>query len=442
MSKFLNAFVNLFNGKQNTPIPDSIHNVVNYDNGSLLLDVEQLKHSVDMLEKGCRLQMFTQLEDIGVNSTTATFNDLLIAMPNEAIIVVEVTSTVFPNMDISPTIAGVKQEGTTSILSGPNGANWLELTFYNELGKWRRRINAYVPAGNLTLNDSGWQMITTNGIQIEITSTMISALSNKLENLRTPGEYQISGTNLNLLTDNPFGTYNATTVASRISIYKSRQGGNIIQEVNSMLSGGRYKFTRALEFSGIVSSWTMWLNTQSSTRNLIAETTASYNLGSPSIAYNNAYLQNAPTIVSDATYKDGTTQLSNEEIECAKQCASLYRKYKLKAAISEKGYDEARYHIGAISQQVAQCFNDCGLDWTKYGVITYDKWDAIEPVDYEPAIYDHEGIEISPEVQCVTGRAAGEIYMLRYDEFNSFVNAGLVAIQEDQERRLSLLEAK
>lgn len=414
MSKFLNAFVNLFNGKQNTPIPDSIHNVVNYDNGSLLLDVEQLMHSVDMLEKGCRLQTFTQLEDIGVDSTTANFNDLLIAFPNESMVVIEVTSTTFTHMDISPTIAGVKQEGTTVILGGPNGANWLELTFYNELGKWRRRINAYVPAGNLTLNDSGWQMITTNGIQIEITSAMVTNLSNKLENLKTPGEYQISGTNLNLLTDNPFNTYNATTVASRISVYKSRQGGNIIQEVNSMLSGGRYKFTRALEYSGTISTWTMWLNSQSQTRNLVPETSATYNLGAAGTTFNNAYLQNAPIVVCDSDHKDFMMDIPDEILDAWHTVN--YSQWKMKSAIIEKGPDKSRFHVGIIAQEIRDKFIAAGLDATAYGILIYSEWEGQEEVLHKPEQYDDEGRIVSQEVKYQPARQAGHVWMVRMEE--------------------------
>ena len=134
---------------------------------------------------------------------------------------------------------------------------------------------------------------------------------------------------------------------------------------------------------------------------LIPRSTASQNLGSSSLTWNNIYSQNAVTVVSDERYKTDISELDEQEIQCAIACGKLYRKYKLNAAVDEKGLNAARYHIGAIAQDIVQCFVSHGLDWRKYGVVTYEKWEADEQL---------------------TG---GEIFMLRYEELNCFVNAGL-----------------
>lgn len=151
--------------------------------------------------------------------------------------------------------------------------------------------------------------------------------------------------------------------------------------------------------------------------------------------WKNIYSQNAVTVVSDARHKTEISELTEQELQCAIACSKLYRKYKLNAAVDEKGVNTARYHVGVIAQEIVQCFTDHGLDWRKYGIITYEKWDAIEAVEYQAATYDENGQELTPEVQAVEGRAAGEIYMVRYDELNCFINAGL-------EYRLSKIEAK
>lgn len=167
-------------------------------------------------------------------------------------------------------------------------------------------------------------------------------------------------------------------------------------------------------------------------------TTATYDLGSSSYTWNNIYTQNAVTVVSDENYKTEIVELSDAELACAKACAKLYRRYKLKSAITLKGKDEARYHIGTIAQLVMQAFTDAGLDWTKYGIITYTSWEASEAVvETVAATYDEEGNELTPEntVEIIPAKEAGEIYMVRYDEFNSFVMAG-------QEARLQALEDK
>lgn len=167
-------------------------------------------------------------------------------------------------------------------------------------------------------------------------------------------------------------------------------------------------------------------------------TSTSYSFGSASAYPANIYSQNAVTVVSDERYKTDIVELSDAEIECAKACAKLYRRYKLNTAIALKGEGGARYHVGTIAQLVMQAFTDAGLDWTKYGIITYESWEASDAVvETLGAVYDEEGNELAPEttIEVTPAKKAGEIYMVRYDEFNSFVMAG-------QEARLQALEEK
>lgn len=161
------------------------------------------------------------------------------------------------------------------------------------------------------------------------------------------------------------------------------------------------------------------------TNGIQANLSNTYSIGSSTSNFKDIFLQNAPTVVSDARHKVEISELTQPELECAVACGKLYRKYKLNTAVDEKGLNAARYHIGVIAQEVVQCFADHNLDWRKYGIITYEKWDAIEAVEYQAATYDENGQELIPEIQAIEGREAGEIYMVRYDELNSFINAGL-----------------
>ena len=144
-------------------------------------------------------------------------------------------------------------------------------------------------------------------------------------------------------------------------------------------------------------------------RNLQPAGSNFYNLGSSSLVWANIYSETAVTVVSDLDKKPVVEEFTDTELAAATQCAKAYRKYKLQDAITLKGEDGARYHMGTIAQYVMQAFTDNGLDWTKYGVITYEEWDATETTE------------------------AGHIYMVRYDELNSFINAA-------QEARLEKLE--
>lgn len=164
-----------------------------------------------------------------------------------------------------------------------------------------------------------------------------------------------------------------------------------------------------------------------------AHQTNTLSLGLSSNVWKDIYSQNAVTIVSDVRYKTDVSELTEQELQCAIACSKLYRKYKLNSAVDEKGLNSARYHVGVIAQEVVQCFTDHGLDWRKYGIITYEKWDAIEAVKYQAATYDENDQELTPEIQAIEGCETGEIYMVRYDELNCFINAGI-------EYRLSRLE--
>uniref|UniRef100_UPI003009EC89 tail fiber domain-containing protein n=1 Tax=Acinetobacter ursingii TaxID=108980 RepID=UPI003009EC89 len=167
----------------------------------------------------------------------------------------------------------------------------------------------------------------------------------------------------------------------------------------------------------------------------IPNITATYSLGYSSNNIKDIFLQNAPTVVSDVRYKTDIAEFSEQELNCAVACGKLYRKYKLNAAVDEKGANAARYHAGVIAQEIVKCFIDHDLDWRQYGIITYEKWEAIEALEYQAATYDGNGQELTPEISAFEGREAGEIYMIRYDELNCFINAGL-------EYRLSQIETK
>ncbi|EOF4706587.1 tail fiber domain-containing protein [Klebsiella oxytoca] len=182
---------------------------------------------------------------------------------------------------------------------------------------------------------------------------------------------------------------------------------------------------------------------------------ASYNLGGSAFAWNNGYFNNTPIVVSDARLKPVQEPLSDKEMAVAKACSVLYMKYKLASAIEDKGLEMARFHIGAIAQEVIRVFTEHKLDWSQYGIITYEKWPAqdavIESWDEEwdeiPEVCDEHGVLLQEAQRVLVREAgskiispaveAGDIYMLRYEEFNSFVNAGLAARLDELEIKLS-----
>lgn len=148
----------------------------------------------------------------------------------------------------------------------------------------------------------------------------------------------------------------------------------------------------------------------------------SMQLGGPSNRWSVVYAGTATINTSDLNSKTDVAELSDSEIRVAKKLAKQYRTYKLKEGSS------GRTHVGAIAQWVMDTFSSEGLDPLQYGICCYDEWEA------QAEEVDEAGNLVSPAVE------AGSRYGLRYEELNSFVNAGLNAWLIDLEDRLASLE--
>ncbi|MCZ0886518.1 tail fiber domain-containing protein, partial [Raoultella ornithinolytica] len=159
---------------------------------------------------------------------------------------------------------------------------------------------------------------------------------------------------------------------------------------------------------------------------------AAYSIGTTSLPINNIYLQNSPIIISDATHK-----VSAQDVEALLISAVgsvKFQMWKMKKAVAEKGEDAARWHVGVIAQQVRDALTAAGLDWTSYGLITYEEVE-IEVVrdsdgNLTPADPDQNLIEVDADgFVCIQSDQDAVIekndalyfttgvYMLRMEEF-------------------------
>lgn len=75
-----------------------------------------------------------------------------------------------------------------------------------------------------------------------------------------------------------------------------------------------------------------------------------------------------------------------------------FLKYKFNNAIEEKGYENARIHVGLIAQHIKKAFEDEGLDAFNFGLLCYDEW----------------GDEYNSEGDLI--KKAGSRYGIRYEE--------------------------
>jgi hypothetical protein len=133
-------------------------------------------------------------------------------------------------------------------------------------------------------------------------------------------------------------------------------------------------------------------------------TTNIYSLGTATRLWSVVYA-GTPTInTSDARSKQQIKPLLEAEKAVALKCKGLLRTFKFNDAVEKKG-DEARIHVGIIAQDLAQAFQEEGLDPSKYAMFCHDEW----PEQTE------EGVTTP----------AGDRYGIRYSELLAFIIAAL-----------------
>lgn len=172
--------------------------------------------------------------------------------------------------------------------------------------------------------------------------------------------------------------------------------------------------------------------------------------------FRNAYLANAPIVTSDEVAKTGSEDGSVSSVDIPDEVLDAWETvnfamYKMRDAVADKGWGNARWHFGIIAQRVQEAFEAAGLDAMDYGIIGYDEWVAQDAVYSEAvpevnqpeidmperhvdAVTDEEGnvikeayvtpahhqdavyIPARPAALVRPAVAAGSCYSLRYEE--------------------------
>jgi hypothetical protein len=84
--------------------------------------------------------------------------------------------------------------------------------------------------------------------------------------------------------------------------------------------------------------------------------------------WDDIYALNTTISTSDRKLKQDIAELNDAEKATAVACKGLIRKYRLKAAVEEKG-ENARIHIGVIAQDIVAAFEANGLDPFRYSLL-------------------------------------------------------------------------
>lgn len=421
----LNIIANILNPKAGDRIHDPIHGNENYDSGSFALDVDQALKAIDRIYKRSKIKMLTSVRDLGLSETTVTIDDLFQKNQPDSMIRFSVLSTSHPNLD-TPVIAGAKQSGTLTVIGNTFAYDRCGLEFYNHNGVWRRYYSTEFSNSD-PQQDSGWLWMSSQGSQVQITAAMVTSLGNKLSNLTMPGEYFISGTDMTSFTDSPYTFFSTSNLASYIEVKRMMRDRGVIQEVRSN-TNSQASFSRQITSAGVVGAWRQravgdYNFTSSAAMNfaggifsghLTPDAPATRNIGGTTNPVNNIYVQNAPVVVSDREHKTEIGGIPDQVLDA--WALVNYSQFKMKAAVEEKGA-AARYHVGVIAQEIRDTFESVGLDATQYGILCHEEWDAVEPVEFQPAVYDEATGELtSEEIPESLDVEAGEIWMVRMEE--------------------------
>lgn len=139
-------------------------------------------------------------------------------------------------------------------------------------------------------------------------------------------------------------------------------------------------------------------------------------LGDSSNRWKTVYAATGTINTSDAETKTDIVDISETELLVAQKAKKLIKRYRFKDAVQERG-DGARYHFGVIAQELAQAFEDHGLDPWAYGVMCKDVWWEAYVEGRREAFHIFEQ---APEDAVRIERLG-----VRYDELFAFILAAL-----------------
>lgn len=149
-----------------------------------------------------------------------------------------------------------------------------------------------------------------------------------------------------------------------------------------------------------------------------------YSLGISSRRWTEVWAVDGSINTSDRNLKQDIVDLDAAELATAMQCKGLIKKFRWKEAVAEKG-DDARIHIGAITQEVQQAFIDNGLDPTRYGLFCHDAWYEWEQTDPKTGEVQAVNSQDLPDAPIPEDAIKKEVYSLRYNELLAFIIAAL-----------------
>ena len=166
------------------------------------------------------------------------------------------------------------------------------------------------------------------------------------------------------------------------------------------------------------------------------------NLGSGSLRWSTVYAATTSINNSDINLKQNIAGLSDAEMKAASRISKIFKTYRWKESVEEKGDDKARIHTGVIAQTVKTELEAEGLDPSKYAFYCQDTgWykDGVllgDGITHGPGVYD----KLNDETPSTVGFTSTTTYAIRYVELLSFLAAYNEQRFTSIESRLTALE--
>jgi len=152
-----------------------------------------------------------------------------------------------------------------------------------------------------------------------------------------------------------------------------------------------------------------------------------YDLGSSSERWRDAYVAGGVTTTSDNRLKQQVRDISDAEARVAVAAKGLLKAYKYNDAVEEKGA-EARWHVGIIAQDLKAAFEAEGLDAHDYGMFMWNEWweaDVwIEEADHPDGGYT-ELRTWDVQADAPDNAVRKDQYAIRYGELLAFIIASI-----------------
>ena len=139
-------------------------------------------------------------------------------------------------------------------------------------------------------------------------------------------------------------------------------------------------------------------------------------LGGSSNRWSQIYAGTGTINTSDKREKQQQRSISDAERSVAQRLKGMLRMFKFNNAVDEKG-DGARWHFGAMAQEVAEAFEAEGLNANEYAMFCHDQWDEQQEI-FET---DDDGNREVFQKHI----PAGDRYGVRYDQLCLFIIAAV-----------------